>query len=247
MKSKHQKSWSFIIFLTVLFMAVVVLFPYFEQALWGFSGKSALISRATLWELTVQHLVLVMLSGTLSLLAAFLLGIFAITPAGREFRDLLLELATIGETFPSVAIIALAVPALGYGMLPTLVALFIYGILPILRNIIVGIENIPAGIVDTAYGTGMTRWQVLAKIEIPLALPVIVAGIRTSVIINISAATIGATVGAGGLGVPIISGIRTYSPLLIIKGSVPVALLAILADNLLGKAEEMLSAWSQGA
>jgi osmoprotectant transport system permease protein len=241
MKSKYRKSWTSIFVLTVLFLAVVFLFPYLEQMLVRFfPGKAILVSRATLFELTVQHLTMVLLSSILSLLAAISLGIFAILPAGREFRDLLVELATFGETFPSVAIIALAVPALGYGMMPTLVALFIYGILPILRNTITGIENIPAGIIDAAYGTGMSRWQVLTKVELPLALPVIVAGIRTSVIINISAATIGATVGAGGLGVPIISGIRSYNPVLIIKGSVPVAILAVLADNLLGKAEELL-------
>ena len=220
----------------LLLITFVLGYPWIEPALMRiFPGRGDVVVRATMLELTWQHLLLVLVSSTLSLITGTLLGIFAVIPAGRAFRELLLDFAAFGETFPCVAIIAITVPALGYGFMPTVVALYIYGILPILRNTITGIESIPADIMDAAKGTGMDRWQILAKIQIPLSIPVILAGVRTSVVINISAATIGALVGAGGLGVPIVSGIRNYSPILILKGSIPVGLMAMTADQLLGR------------
>ena len=140
---------------------------------------------------------------------------------------------SIGETLPTAAIIALSVPLMGYGNGPLLLALSIYGILPILRNTLEGLSNIARTIHEAALGLGLTPMERLTRIELPLALPNIFTGIRIATIINVSAATIGATVGAGGFGVLIVSGIRTYDPMVVIQASVPVILLALWFDRVL--------------
>ena len=142
--------------------------------------------------------------------------------------------------FPPVAILALAVPFLGFGFKPALLALFLYSLLPIIRNTLAGIESVPQEIVEAAFGIGMTRLQILTKIELPLSFRVIMAGVRTSVVINVGTATIGAVVGAGGLGVPIISGLVRENPAFLIEGGITSAFLAIVLDRILAKTEENL-------
>lgn len=224
--------WINTIILFMLFLLVVFGYELVRPVLSAlFSRQDVLVGRTPLYELAGQHIFMVLASGALSVGVALLLGVISFFPLARDFRELLLDLSSLGETFPSVAIIALSVPILGYGFQPTLLALFIYGVLPVLRNTITGIENVPGEVVDSAYGMGMGRLRVMLAVELPLALPVIIAGIRTSMIMIISAATIGATVGAGGFGAPIISGIRSYDTLMILQGSVPVALLAVAVDS----------------
>jgi osmoprotectant transport system permease protein len=139
-------------------------------------------------------------------------------------------LATIGQSFPPVAVLALAVPAVGYGPVPTLVALTLYGLLPILENTIAGLEGVPPAVREAAQGTGLSPWQVLRDVELPLAAPVILAGIRTSVIVNIGTAAIGSAVGAVTLGTPIIDGLATRKLPYVIQGAVVVGLFAIVTD-----------------
>src|SRR6185437_5320831 len=130
-----------------------------------------------------------------AMVAASIVGIaaavFVTRPAGRDFRTIADTLATIGQTFPPAAVLALAVPALGFGPRPTIVALFLYGLLPILGNAIAGLETVPASVRDAAAGMGMSAWQILTRVELPLAAPVILAGIRVAVTIGIGTATIG--------------------------------------------------------
>jgi osmoprotectant transport system permease protein len=126
---------------------------------------------------------------------------------------------------------------LGFGLLPTVVALFLYGLLPVVRNTIAGLRAVPRDVLDAAYGIGMSRMQALVKIEIPLAARVILAGVRISVIINIGTAMIGAVIGAGGLGSPIIAGLVQDNIAFIIEGALPAAILAVLADQLLANVE----------
>ena len=128
-------------------------------------------------------------------------------PFGAEFLPLSRSLANIGQTFPPVAVLALAVPMLGFGTAPTLVALFLYGLLPIFENTLTGLTTLPPAVTDAAKGVGMTGWQRLLKVELPLALPVILAGIRLSTVISLSTATIGSTVAARTLGEVIIAGL----------------------------------------
>jgi osmoprotectant transport system permease protein len=139
-------------------------------------------------------------------------------------------LATIGQTFPPAAVLALAVPAIGFGPRPTLVALFLYGLLPILENAIAGLEGVPATLRETGQGMGLSTLQLLRDVELPLAAPVILAGIRVSV--TIGTATIGSTVGALTFGTPIFDGLAGNKLPYVLQGAVLVALFAIVTDLL---------------
>ncbi|MGB3223079.1 MAG: ABC transporter permease, partial [Desulforhopalus sp.] len=158
---------------------------------------------------------------------------------GREFLPALNNLVSIGQTFPPLAVLALAVPAVGFGAKPTIIALFLYGLLPIVRNTISGLQAVDPAIREAATGMGMSELQALWKVEMPLSFHVIMAGIKTSVIINIGTATIGATIGAGGLGAPIITGLASDNPAFILQGSIIAALFAIIVDALLEMIERI--------
>lgn len=159
-------------------------------------------------------------------------GIVAIRGWGAEFRPLLDALATIGQTLPPAAVLALAVPAFGYGPTPTMIALTLYAILPILRNTLAGLAGVPLSVREAGEGMGLTRLQLLRDIELPLAAPTILAGIRIAVIINIGTAAIGSTVGAVTLGNPIIGGLVTGKPAYVIQGALVVGVAAIVTDLL---------------
>lgn len=166
-------------------------------------------------------------------------GVAVTRPAGGAFRPLVETIAAIGQTFPPVAVLAMAVPVLGFGWLPALIALALYGILPVLQGTLAGLGSIPPGVSGVAEGMGMTGWQRLYKVELPLAAPVILAGIRTSVIVNIGTATIASTVGASTLGTPIIIGLSGFNTAYIVQGALLVALAAIIVD----RAFERLTRW----
>lgn len=194
-------------------------------------------SRAPLWELVVQHANMVAVSSLLATLVGTGLGIFVTRRRGREFLPVVNSLVSIGQTFPPVAVLAVAVPVVGFGYRPTIIALFLYGLLPIVRNTISGLESVGREVLEAAQGMGLTPFQTLIRVEFPLALKVIMAGIRTSVVINIGTATIGATIGAGGLGAPIIAGLNSDNPAFILQGAVLSGLFAILTDTGLDSAE----------
>jgi osmoprotectant transport system permease protein len=198
-----------------------------------FGVGSPLVERTPLHELVLQHLILVVWATGAAILVGFGLGLLVRLSRSHELDALVMRFGALGETIPSAAVIALSVPLLGYGNEPILLALFLYAILPIVRNTISGFHSISADIAEAAKGMGYTPFQQVLRVELPLALPTVIAGIRTALIINISAATLGATVGAGGLGVPIIAGIRTSDPVMVIIGSVPVILMALAADRVL--------------
>jgi len=185
-------------------------------------------------QLVVEHGVLVLVSSGLAALFGLAAGIAVTRSWGRDFLPAVNALASIGQTFPPVAVLAVAVPVVGFGFKPTIIALFLYGLLPIVRNTITGIDSVPPGVIEAASGMGMTKFQVLRRVEIPLAMPVILAGIRISTVINIGTATLGATIGAGGLGKPIIAGLISENPAFILEGAILVGLFAITVDTALG-------------
>lgn len=223
----------------VLFLLAVYRFDWIAEVLSPIiGGKGALRARASLSFYVWQHLELVSVSTFFSLLLGVTLGVLSRLRPFREFKEPLLQAATFLQTLPSVVILALSVPLLGYGQAPVVIALVFYGLLPILRNIIQGLDAVPEEVRTSAAGMGMTSWQRLVSVEWPLALPAVFAGIKTSVIINVSAATIGAAMGAGGLGILIVNGIRTMDVLLIIKGALPVSLMALLINSVFTLAEQ---------
>ncbi|MGM0611449.1 MAG: ABC transporter permease [Thermodesulfobacteriota bacterium] len=201
-----------------------------------------LYSRVGLWRLIWQHLILVSISSFFSVCAGMGMGIFVTRSCGRDFLPAVNSLVSIGQTFPPVAVLALAVPVVGFGAKPTIIALFLYGLLPVVRNTITGLQSVAFDVRESATGMGMTEWQRLRRVELPLALPIIMAGIKISVVINIGTATIGATIGAGGLGSPIITGLASDNPAFILQGSVLAALFAIIADSGLELIEKKLNA-----
>jgi osmoprotectant transport system permease protein len=136
----------------------------------------------------------------------------------------------MGQTVPPVAVLAIAAPLIGYGEWPALLALALYGLLPVLGGTVAGITSVPASTLDAAVGLGMSAWQRLWRIELPLALPVLLAGVRTSVTINIGTAAIASTVGARTLGTPIIIGLNGFNTAYVLQGALVVGLLAVVVD-----------------
>jgi ABC-type proline/glycine betaine transport systems, permease component len=194
-------------------------------------------SQAPLWQLTAAHLALTVAATLLATIVAVAAAIFVTRPAGREFLPLSRSLCNVGQTFPPVAVLALAVPVLGFGSAPTFVALFLYGLLPIFENTVAGLTTIPAPVQEAARGVGMTGYQRLIKVELPLAAPLILAGIRVSTVIALGTATIGSTVAARTLGEVIIAGLITSNLAYVVQGAALVGMLAILIFDLLTLAE----------
>lgn len=195
------------------------------------------------FSLMLAHLKIVGLSSAVSVIVGLAAGIFATRPSGREFRPLIETLVSAGQTFPPVAVLAVAVPLIGFGEAPALIALALYGLLPVLQSTLSGLESVPAPAREAAEGLGMSPWQRLLSVELPLAAPVILAGVRTSVIINIGTAAIASTVGAKTLGLPIIVGLSGFNTAYVIQGAVLVGLLAVAVDLAFEKLERRLVRW----
>ena len=224
--------------LALLALFMPALGPLFAAA---FPGVALPVyGRESFAILLAWHAGLVALSTLASCLVGVGLGIFVTRPAGADFRPIAAAAAAIGQTFPPVAVLAVSVPAVGYGALPTLIALILYGLLPILENTIAGIATVPAAVREAAEGMGLSPLQLLRQVELPLAAPVILAGIRTSAIVNIGTATIGSTVGAVTLGTPIINGLVADKLPYVLQGAAVVGLFAILVDLAFGLVERRL-------
>ena len=239
MKEHRMRRWVLLALFSGLFIAVISSTELWETTLrFLFPQESQVLHpRASLIVLVMEHLSLVAISSSLTILIGLPIGIWVTRPGGRNFLPLVTDLTSFGQTFPPVAVLALAVPMLGFGLPPTIAALFLYGLLPVVRNTIAGLSAVPPGSLETAYGMGMSQWQALFRVEIPLSARIILAGVRTSVVINIGTAMIGAVIGAGGLGSPIIAGLVQDNLAFILEGAVPAAMLAILADQLLANIE----------
>lgn len=212
--------------------ALASLFPTLRQSVFP---------SATVGELVGRHLQIVGISSGLTLLVGLPLGIWVTRDSGRDFRQLVETAVDFGQTFPPVAVLALMMPILGLGLWPAIVALFLYGLFPVVSSTVAGIDAVPPPVLDAAKGMGMGRWRTLTTIELPLASRVIMGGIRTSVIVNIGTATVAAATGVGGLGSPIYSGINLQNGAFILEGAVAAATLAILVDAALAQVETLLA------
>ncbi len=192
---------------------------------------------AKLAEQTLVHLGLTGFSLLLALVLGLPLGI-ALARRPR-LASLGLGLAGVLQTVPSIALLGVLIPVLGIGVLPALVALFLYALLPILRNTVVGIREVDPALTEVARGMGMTAGQVLRRVELPLALPVIFAGVRTAAVINVGVATLAAYVAAGGLGEFIFGGIALNNVGMLLAGAIPAALLAVGVDAALSGVQRL--------
>ncbi len=205
------------------------------------NGAPAIYDQGSLLDLTLDHIALVAVSTGVSAVVAVLLGILVTRPGGREFLPLSRTIVNVGQVFPPVAVLAIAVPLVGFGLKPTLIALVLYGLLPIFENTIAGLDGVSAPVIDAARGMGLGPWRRFVSVEWPLALPVILAGIRLSAVINIGTATIGSTVAAKGLGEVILAGLGTSNTAFILQGGVIVGLLAVLVYDGFGLVEAHLA------
>jgi osmoprotectant transport system permease protein len=201
----------------------------------------AIYNQGSLLLLTTQHLLTVAIAITAAAIVAIGLAILVSRPVGREFLPLSRSLVNIGQTFPPVAVLALAVPIFGFGEKPTLIALFLYGLLPIFENSLTGLTTLPQPVMEAARGTGMTDWQRLLRVELPLALPVMLAGIRLSVVISLATATIGSTVAAKTLGEVIIAGLQSNNLAFVVQGGLIVGALAVLIYDALAALERRVA------
>lgn len=189
--------------------------------------------------LLTEHLALVLVSVTLAIVVAVPMGVLA--TRNERAKSIVMSFGNVSQTIPTLAIIALVFPILGLGFLPALVGLFAYALLPILTNTVAGLENVDESTVEAARGMGMTENQILRQIQLPLAVPVIFAGIRTSAVLNVGTAYLAFFIGGGGLGVWVISGISLFNTPQLLAGAIPGALLAIGLDSLFGFIEGRLS------
>lgn len=184
-----------------------------------------------------QHMQLVLISMVIAIVVGIPLGI--IVSRYPFFKTLILGGAGILQTIPSLALLGFMIPLFGIGLNTAIAALFLYSLLPIIRNTYAGIQDVDRATIEAARGMGMTSAQILFKIEIPLSLSVIMAGIRTATVINVGTATLAAFIGAGGLGDFIFLGIQRNIDALILMGAVPAAILALILDFLLGRMEKL--------
>lgn len=227
--------------LLVAFLATPESFAFVFQPLTK-HGQPAIYVQNSLFNLTLNHLLIVGIATLASTLVAVGLAILVTRPVGAEFLPLSRSVANIGQTFPPVAVLALAVPVLGFGTAPTLVALFLYGLLPIFENALTGLTGLPPAVTEAARGVGMTDRQRLLQVELPLSTPVILAGIRLSVVISVATATIGSTVAASTLGEVIIAGLLSNNLAFVAQGGLVVGVVAVLIYDGISAIERLLLA-----
>lgn len=180
--------------------------------------------------LSVEHMQLVAISGGLAIATGVPLGMALSRPWARVAAEPVMQMLNIGTTVPTLAVLALAMTVLGIGDPPAVFALWVMTLLPIVRNTVVGLREVPRHLVEAANGMGMTPGQMLRRVELPNALYVILAGIRTALAINVGTVPLAFLIGGGGLGELIFTGIDLAEPTMMLAGAIPTALLAVATD-----------------
>jgi len=202
-------------------------------------------STSMLLNCTVTHIEMVIIAELVGIAVGIPLGILVTRPRFKKLTTSIIGGANVGQTIPSLALVAIMAPLLGFNFRAGVVALIIYGLLPIVRNSYAGINNIDPAIVEAARGMGMTEGEIARKIEIPLALPVIMAGIRVSTVITVGTAELAGFIGAGGLGYITLIGVQSRNALLILQGAAPTAALAVALGFILWLVEKAMIPWGQ--
>ena len=204
-----------------------------QQTLWQFMSQQS----DKLFTQTLQHIGLTFISLLIAVIIGLPLGIWITRK--KQFSGIILGIAGVLQTIPSIALLGFMIPLLGIGAKPAIVALLLYALLPIIRNTYTGIIGVDASVKEAALAMGMSKWQILSKVELPLAMPVILAGIRTATVINVGVATLASYIAAGGLGEFIFGGISLNNTNMILAGAIPAALLAIIFDFLLSRVQKL--------
>ena len=242
---RGAQGWLVIPVLMIIVVVLVynqLLFPIEPRSMEANMMGSREIGFEMVLDAVVEHIRLVLISTMLAIAVAVPAGILITRQGFRDFSGLILGVANVGQSVPSIAILALFMGILGLGATTAIFALWLYALLPIVRNTATGIEEVDPNIIEAATGMGMTARQILAQIELPLAFPVMFAGIRTAAVINVGTAALGAFIGAGGLGTFIIVGIPLSRERMVLVGAILTAVMAILVDWILGKVQDRLVA-----
>jgi osmoprotectant transport system permease protein len=190
--------------------------------------------------LAQQHMMLVAISGSLAILVGIPLGVFLSRPFMRKSAETVMQALNIGTTIPTLAVLALSMSLLGIGAVPAIFGLFVASILPIVRNTYAGILAVPAPLIEASVGMGMKPRQILMRLELPNALFVIFAGIRTALAVNVGTAALAFLIGGGGLGELIFTGIDLNDTGMMLAGAITTALLAVLTDFIAGQCQMWL-------
>jgi osmoprotectant transport system permease protein len=190
--------------------------------------------RSDIIFLTQQHMKLVAISGGLAIAVGVPLGLWLSRPAMRRMAETIMQALNLGSTIPTLAVLALAMSLLGIGVVPAIFGLWVASLLPIVRNTYAGVLGVPTHFIEAATGMGMRPLQILGGVELPNALFVMFAGIRTALAVNVGTAPLAFLIGGGGLGELIFTGIDLNEPGMMLAGAIPTALLAVLVDFAVG-------------
>ncbi|MDI4637573.1 MULTISPECIES: ABC transporter permease [Halomonadaceae] len=217
-------------------MRLLVLVAVFVAGVW--SQSSGVIDDFIFYipdiqYLAVQHLWLTAISGSLAIIVAIPLGTLLSRPSMEKVAESAMQVLNVGTTIPTLAVLALSMSFLGIGTVPAVFGLFVATLLPITRNTYTGLKGVSPALKEAAAGIGMSPTQRLLRVELPNALYVIFAGIRTALAINVGTVPLAFLIGAGGLGELIFTGIDLYDPVMMLSGAIPTALLAIVVDMLI--------------
>ena len=236
-------SWAAVpaaVVLTIALLYYTVMLPIAPGSMEENIIGSSTIGFHNVIQAVLEHLRLVLISTVLAIATGVPAGILITREGFRDFSGIILSVANFGQSVPSIAILALFMGILGLGATTAIFALWLYALLPIIRNTATGITGVRPDIIEAATGMGMTKIQILVQIELPLAFPVMFAGMRTAVVINVGTAALGAFIGAGGLGNFIITGIPLRRDSMVLVGALLTAVLAVLGDWILGKIQDYL-------
>ena len=234
-----------IVIIAMLFVASVVVLPMIKDWLYTITSNENLLQVSdygfSLSKLTIEHVEMSIIAVLGTILIGLPIGIFASVGVGKQFKHLIERITALANALPSLGVLAILIPIFGYGMESAAIALLFCGVMPIIFNTITGLENVPSYITELGEGLGMSKRKVFFKIKLPLAFPVLMAGIRASAIIVIGCATLAAMAGAGGLGTLIYAaGVRGFDPIMLLQGALPVCLFALFVDRLFGYLENRL-------
>lgn len=233
--------WGFLLGGAALFLLLAGmpgLAPWFARA---FPGQTPPVyDRGSFLSLAVWHMALVLVAVGAATILAVAASVLVTRPKGAAWRPAVETVARGAQAFPPAAVLAVLVPAVGFGAWPTLLALFLYGLLPIVENTIAGLEGVPDGVREAARAMGMSPLAVLWRVELPLAARPILAGVRVSAAVALGTAALGSTVGALTLGTPVIEGLVASRPGYVLQGAVPLALMAVWLELLWGWVERLL-------
>ncbi|CAN5322111.1 ABC transporter permease [soil metagenome] len=238
-RARGRSLWGYL-FMPLMLTIVLILLYFYVQGRELSSGEANRLNSGAILTATWEQIQLTVVSTVAVLAIAIPMGILLTRPFARSITPPAIAAFNIGQAIPSIGLIVLLAVVWDIGFLPMVVALVAYTVLPVLRNTMVGLRQVDASVIEAARGMGMTKGAVLARIELPLAVPIIMAGLRTALTINVGTATLGALVGAGTLGKLIVAGIVQNRQLIVVVGAILVAALALLVDYLAAIAEEQL-------